>query len=74
MRGKTMEKQVIIRGGGCGGMWGKQFHQQDRVYDRKGMQTAINASGNNGLVIKRWQRSEYGKRQNKVGLNAEYQV
>jgi len=51
-----MEKKVILIGGASTQIWGKQYHQQDRVYSTKGLGAAINAMGNNGLVIKRWKR------------------
>ena len=47
------KNQVILIGGVSDVKWGKQYHQQDRVYDRTGIAQAINASGNNGNVIRK---------------------
>lgn len=60
-----MEKKIILLGG-FGGIWGNQFHQQDRCYDRKGIAQSINAMGNNGGVIRRWIKSESGRQQVKA--------
>lgn len=49
-----MVKKEVILVGGVGNKWGSQYHQQDRIYSTKGLCGAINASGNNGLVIKKW--------------------
>lgn len=51
------KKNIVIRGGVSEIKWGEQFHQQDRVYDRKGISGAVNASGNNGLFIRKWKRN-----------------
>jgi hypothetical protein len=57
---ELVEKVVVCKGG-YGGNWGKQFHQQDRAYDRKFIASTINASGNNGGIIKKWMKSELNK-------------
>lgn len=51
-----MEKKELIRiiGGVADSQWGKQFRQQDRVYDKRGISIAINAVGNNGCVVRRY--------------------
>lgn len=49
---KWTEKDVKVIGG-VGGTWGKQFHQQDRVYDTNMCCAAINAGGINGLYIRK---------------------
>lgn len=49
-----MEKKIIIMGG-IGKKWGKQYHQQDRVYCNKGIFIAVEAT-RNGLVIKKWKK------------------
>ena len=53
-----MERKELIRiiGGGQDSQWGKQFRQQDRVYDKKGVSIAINAVGNNGCVVRRYKK------------------
>lgn len=57
--GFTMEisnnghEKAVIQIGGFGTTWGgEQFHQQNRVYSRKGISISINARGNNGCVVK----------------------
>jgi hypothetical protein len=51
-----MERKELIRlvGGVQDTQWGKEFRQQDRVYDKRGVAIAINAAANNGLVVKRF--------------------
>ena len=39
--------------GGIGNLWGRQFHQQDRVYNVKGISPAVNAMANNGLFVRK---------------------
>jgi len=56
--------KMIIRGG-YGSKWGRQYHQQDRVYDRKGISPAVNASANNGGFIRKWNISELNRQQKK---------
>lgn len=53
------EKQKrLIEVGGAGAKWGNKYRQQYRVYDPKGVSVAMNASGNNGLFIKKWIKQE----------------
>ena len=39
--------------GGVGNLWGKQFHQQNRVYNVKGISPVLNAMANNGLYVRK---------------------
>lgn len=59
------KKAEVILLGGVGNKWGEQYHQQDRVYDRLGISPAVNASANNGGVIRKWY-SESDRQQNKA--------
>ena len=67
MRGAEMatEKMVVVIGGVSEKLWGKQFKQQFRVIDKKQINYALNTASYNGLVIKKWRKSEYDKQQNK---------
>jgi len=55
------EKVRVV--GGIGTIWGKQFHQQNRLYDTKGVSPAINAYIANGLIVKKWKKSESDRQQ-----------
>lgn len=50
------DKKKIIEVGGVGNKWGNKYHQQDRVYDRRGLIATINTGNNNGNVIRKWKR------------------
>lgn len=51
--------------GGCGTIWGKQFHQQNRVYSTKGVSPSMSASAINGLYVRKWQNLDLNKQQTK---------
>lgn len=51
---KWTKKDMKVIGGVSESVWGKQFKQQDRVYDTKMCCAAINAAGINGLYIKKY--------------------
>ena len=54
----STDKRIVVIGG-VGNKWGdKQFRQQYRVIDRKKINYALNAASFNGLVIKKWRKSE----------------
>ncbi len=42
--------------GGIGTMWGTHYHQQNRLYDTKGVSASMNACGANGIYVRKWKR------------------
>lgn len=60
--GKEMEEVRVV--GGLGNIWGRQYHQQSRVYDTKLCSPAITPLTISGLYVKKW-KSELNKQQKK---------
>ena len=51
----SKDNKVLLMGG-VGTIWGKQFHEQNRVYSRSGVSVAVSASSINGLYVRKWKR------------------
>lgn len=57
-----MDKEVVVIGG-IGSIWGKQFHQHSRVYEKKKLSPTIQAERLVDLTVRKWQKSELNKLQ-----------
>ena len=57
---EDLSKSVLLIGG-IGTIWGKQFHQQNRIYSQKGVSVSITESQINGLYLRKWGNGEKTK-------------